>query len=267
MKISSRTSAILFATLVACQLLSGCSTTREPPTHVPLAPYAAVMVRVVNGDTLVLRNTRNQNIHTVRLLGLAAPISGQPFSADATAELRRLTENASLVATAVDRDDDGTLLVLLCNADQPFFHDWQYPECEIGDSVNLSIARDGLAWAHAGPSGAEAIVDAERTARADRIGIWQQLAPIPPWQWEALPADKKAAIRQSEFEARQRALTGPGGRGFAGPVMSPGATTPGAGVQQRAGRVTPTVQDDDYYWYFLGLTQSRQAGDLVAPER
>jgi endonuclease YncB( thermonuclease family) len=220
------------------------------------------MVRVVSGDTLVLRNTRNQSIHTVKLLGLAAPVSGQPFSPDATAELRRLTENKSLVATAVDRDENGTLLVLLCSADQPFFHDWQYPECEIGDSVNLSIARDGLAWAKAGQPGADAIVDVERTAREDRIGIWQQLAPIPPWQWQALPPEKKAAIRQSEYAVRQRTLTGPGGRGLAGSAVSPGA-----GVQPRAGRVTPTINEDDYYWYFLGLTQSRQAGELASPER
>ena len=220
----------------------------------PLAPYAAVSVRVISGDTLVLRNTRNQDLHSASLAGIAAPLAGQPYSADAATELRNLVEGHPLVVSAVSRDEDGLLLIRLCVSDQPFFQDWRYRECESSKSVNRALARDGLVWSDPRQQRDTDLHEAERQARVDRIGLWQQLAPIPPWQWEALPPTKKAAIRGAEYETRRRQLAGSG-------VALPGHRLPGSGVEQREGRVTPMVTEQDYYWYFLGQTRSQAVGN------
>ena len=87
----------------------------------PLAPYAAASVRTINGDTFVARNTRNQNIETVRLAGLPAPVGGQAFSSDAAYELQKLLDGSSLIISAVGHDANNHLLVFVCLSDEPFF--------------------------------------------------------------------------------------------------------------------------------------------------
>ncbi len=234
-------------------LAAACTTSRAPSPHVPVAPYGAVSIRTINGDTFVLRNTRNQNIETVRLAGLAAPIEGQAFRADAEYELQKLLDGSSLVVSAVGRDDNNQLLVYVCLSDAPFFKDWKYPPCDPDDSVNHSIVRDGLAWVDIHPAAQPAFSEAETRAKDDRAGLWQQLAPIPPWQWALMSPHKQSEIRQAEYESQSRAAAASGKsvpprprttprHSSAPSVSAPSGVSKGKGDEQST-----------YYWLFRGM--------------
>ena len=245
----TRYSIIFLFLLVA----TACTTSRAPTSHVPLAPYGAVSIRTINGDTIVLRNTRNQSIETVRLAGLTAPVEGQAFRADAEYELQKLLDGSSLVVSAVAHNEDKNLLVYVCLSDEPFFKDWKYPPCHPEDSVNHSIVRDGLAWVDTRQSAQPTLSKAESRAKEDRAGLWQQLAPIPPWQWTLMSPHKQSEIRQAEYESQSRKAAA------AGKSLPPWAGTTPRQVSATSGLDPSTASkgnDDDqaaYYWLFRGM--------------
>ncbi len=52
--------------------------------------------------------------------------------------------------------------------------------------VNREMVRQGYAWAYReylrGPYTSE-YIDAEREARNSHLGLWQQMNPLPPWEF------------------------------------------------------------------------------------
>jgi endonuclease YncB( thermonuclease family) len=245
----TRTSTILFFIVT----MTACTAARAPSAHVPVAPYAAAPVRTISGDTLVLRNTRNQNIETVRLAGLASPATGQAFSTDAAYELQKLIDSSSLIVSAVGRDENGHLLVYVCVSDEPFFKDWKYPPCKPEDSVNHSIIRDGLAWVDTRQPAEPRLREVETQSKEDRVGLWQQLAPIPPWQWTLMSPQKQAEIRQAEFESQSRKAATSGRSLPSWTVTPPGRVlAPSGSVPSNAPEGTNDEQAG-YYWLFRGM--------------
>jgi|tagenome__1003787_1003787.scaffolds.fasta_scaffold20914312_2 micrococcal nuclease len=127
-------------------------------------PCAAVtVVRVVDGDTLILRG-----LGRVRLIGLDAPetwLRHDCQGEEATRALRRLTPPGSPVHTAGDaerRDRYGRRLL--------------YVWTPAGEFVNAALVRKGLARAMPIPPDttfAPLIRRAEDTARHSRAGIWR----------------------------------------------------------------------------------------------
>jgi endonuclease YncB( thermonuclease family) len=244
-----RSSALLFLLMFA----TACTTQRVASPHVPLAPYAAVSVRTINGDTLILRNTRNQNIETVRLAGLAAPDAGQAFSADAAYKLQKLVDGSPLVISAVGHDDNNQLLVYVCLSDKPFFSDWKYPPCDPNDSVNFAMVRSGLAWVDTRQSAQPALSGAESLAQEDRVGLWQQLAPIPPWQWTLLSPQKQFGIRQAEQENQSRRAAVSGGSSPSWTGMAAEQPAPRSGSDPSPASTGVSDEQAAYYWLFRGI--------------
>lgn len=240
--------------LLLALLVAGCTSSRAPSPHVPLAPYAAVLVRTVSGDTVVLRNTRNQSIETHKLAGVAAPRGGQPFAADAAYELQTLLDGSPLIVSAVGHDQEGHLLVFVCKSEEPFFKNWQYPPCLSENSLNRLLVRDGLVWVDRRQHGHEELAVAEAQAKEEQIGLWQQVAPIPPWQWELLPSDKQIEIHQAASKSRSR-------QAVVGASFPPAATSPSSGLPPslpvRRGSRQPSADYEypAYYWFFLGLAR------------
>ncbi len=128
--------------------------------------FTGTVVAVHDGDTISVR-TRNETIR-IRLEGIDCPEYRQPFSARA----RRFT------STMVRRR---TVTV------EPRGHD-QYDRLLArvrvdGTELNEALVRKGLAWHYAGRTPDRVLADAERAARAARVGIWSQPNPVPPWEW------------------------------------------------------------------------------------
>ena len=133
---------------------------------------AGNIVRVVDGDTVVLEAAGHR--HRVRLAGIDAPERNQPWGETSTRELRRQVAGRAVVVDWYKKDRWGRLIGVVQLA---------------GDDVNLHMIDRGLAWhfkryaAEQHPADRAAYAAAEDTARAERLGLWSDPDPVPPWEW------------------------------------------------------------------------------------
>ena len=159
--------------LLTCLLVvaSGCG--RSPA---PASP-AWYVVSVHDGDTL--RAIDEQKVeHRVRLAGIDAPELGQPFGRVARDRLRELALRQQVAVQVHDRDRYGRDLATLEAG---------------GQDLGRQLVTEGLAWHFTRYSDDAGLAAAEAEARAAGRGLWADPQRVPPWQWRAGEAERKAA--------------------------------------------------------------------------
>jgi len=127
----------------------------------------ARVVSVHDGDTLTVLIERRQM--KVRLTDIDAPELRQPFGTRSKQSLSELCfgKIASLDVRGQDRYKRALAQVT----------------CE-GRDANAEQVRRGYAWTYvryAGPG--SPLLALENEARAAHRGLWQDSAPVPPWDW------------------------------------------------------------------------------------
>jgi micrococcal nuclease len=143
--------------------------------HCTAAPVAMEgrILRVLDGDSVVLRDEHG-SLHKIRLAGIDAPESRQPFGQQATALLRGLVLGGHVKALSYKNDRYGRTIATI------FLH---------GKDINLAIIEAGLAWhykkyASEQPrSEALAYARGELAARQNKLALWSDEKPIAPWEW------------------------------------------------------------------------------------
>jgi endonuclease YncB( thermonuclease family) len=147
--------------LVFLFALAGCATSPEPGTF--------KVTKVVDGDTIHAMDASKLTAK-VRLHGIDAPERGQPYSRSAKNALSKMAAGASIKMRVIDRDRYGRTVAMIYLLD--------------GTNVNKVMVEQGYAWWYRkyAPSyaGLEA---AERSARKQKLGLWADPNPIPPWEW------------------------------------------------------------------------------------
>jgi endonuclease YncB( thermonuclease family) len=131
------------------------------------------VVGVSDGDTIKVIDV-NKLQHKIRLAGIDAPESRQPFGTKAKEALAALVfdRDVELQCGKIDRYGRSVCVVLLA-----------------GQDINLRQVETGLAWwyrKYAGEQTAEqrrAYEAAEVDARGRTSGLWNDSNPIPPWEW------------------------------------------------------------------------------------
>lgn len=133
------------------------------------------VTRIVDGDTLVVGAGQGSGL-IVRLAGIDAPETDQPFGAQATAYLSDWVLNRTVVIEGTKRDRHDRLIAkLLLN----------------GQDVNLALLSQGYAWwfreyAHEqSPEDRARYEAAEASARGARLGLWGGPGAVAPWDWRA----------------------------------------------------------------------------------
>lgn len=129
-------------------------------------PLNGTVVAVHDGDTISVR-TRDETIR-VRLYGIDCPEYRQPFSARARQFTSKMVFKRDVTVRSEGTDQYDRLLGRV-------FVD--------GVELNEALVRNGLAWHYEIRASDRALAEAERYARAARIGIWSQPNPVPPWRW------------------------------------------------------------------------------------
>lgn len=153
------------------------------PTVIPEGEtLSARCVAVHDGDTLTLLKDGRTEVK-VRLDGIDAPELGQPFSRRSKESLSRLVfgKECSVLSMGADRYRRTIGRVSVEGVD-----------------VNLSLIREGLAWHYSRYDDREEYRDAERLARAARLGLWADARPIAPWDWRRLDKERRDALRAVE---------------------------------------------------------------------
>lgn len=128
------------------------------------------VVGVADGDTItVLRDGRDQV--KIRLYGIDAPESGQPFGKASKRNLAAMVYGQQVQVEVMDTDRYGRTVARV------FVH---------GEDVNAAQLRSGHAWLYRQYCRDRVCgewVELEATARSSGTGLWADDEPSPPWQW------------------------------------------------------------------------------------
>ncbi|NOX19953.1 MAG: thermonuclease family protein [Nitrospirae bacterium] len=144
------------------------------------------IVKVKDGDTVVISPLDGGQFFTCRLYGIDAPETpkytrrgrlrkpGQPYGKEASRELKRLIlgKTATVILTGA-KTYNREVCIIKYN----------------GIEINLEMVKRGYAWAYRRylkrPYASE-YINAERKARENRLGLWKQKNPVPPWEFRRL---------------------------------------------------------------------------------
>lgn len=137
---------------------------------------------VYDGDTLGIEG-KDKKIYSIRLQGVDAPENGQNYGKAARENLALLVRDKVVVVIVHDKDKlDRYIGSIYLN----------------GMDIGLRQVEAGMAW-HFKKYSYEQTADdrkryaqAEQKARTDRLGLWEDKAPVPPWEFRG---DDTADVR------------------------------------------------------------------------
>lgn len=125
------------------------------------------VVSVVDGDTVSVLNAAGQAM-AVNLFGVDAPEKSQAYGEQA----RR-----ALLALVLDRE------VRVVDRGQDRFADTLVDLYVGGTWVNLELVRAGWGWYVKEDKPDARLVEAEKAAREQHVGLWRERNPVAPWDW------------------------------------------------------------------------------------
>lgn len=131
------------------------------------------VVGVTDGDTVTVLDASNSQ-WKVRLMGIDAPEKNQAYGNKAKQSLSDLIFNKQVTVKYRKKDRYGRLI----------------GKIEVGGvDANLEQIKAGLAWHYREYEKEQIAMDratyaqSENQAKVNRLGLWADTAPIPPWDW------------------------------------------------------------------------------------
>lgn len=142
------------------------------PTSTDAAPsregsFTDRVVGVIDGDTITVM--LNGHGEKVRLHGVDAPEKAQPFGQRAKQFVSDLAFGKDVTVRPMTKDRYGRMVAEVILPD--------------GKSLNQELVRQGMAWWYRQYSTDEALRELEEKARADKLGLWSDQSPTPPWEF------------------------------------------------------------------------------------
>lgn len=167
-------SFFLFLSLVLALPLTAFSAGAEPEQAA--APWQGIVLEVRDGDSVLVlpfrKNNKKRKPATVRLYGVDAPELGQTFGPDAHQWLAdRLPRGTRVEVIPYDRDQYGRVVGVVRHRNE---------------DVNAAMVAEGLAWVYWRYCKQAFCRDwkaAEKLARSQKKGLWQDNKPLQPERW------------------------------------------------------------------------------------
>jgi len=133
-----------------------------------------VVVAIADGDTLTVLDAAQQQ-HKVRFAFIDAPEKAQPYGQRARQELSQQVFRQQVRVDVIEQDRYGR------NVGRVWLQ---------GADINLHMVQQGYAWHYRqyaqktqSSGDFERYQQAQQQAEAQRLGLWQQATPQPPWDW------------------------------------------------------------------------------------
>jgi endonuclease YncB( thermonuclease family) len=139
----------------------------------PQQAITGKVVGVSDGDTITVLDA-NKRQHKIRLVGIDAPESSQAFGSRSKQSLSDLVFGKTVTVTSWEKDRYGRTLGTVTLD---------------GKDINLEQVERGMAWFYRQyakaiqPEDSKTCEQAERAAREEKIGLWADASPVPPWDF------------------------------------------------------------------------------------
>lgn len=130
----------------------------------PLFAFPAKVIKISDGDTITILQDKQQT--KVRLYGIDAPEKKQDYGQKSKQFLASLIAGQVVEVEPKGKDRYKRTLGII-----------HYK----GQDINAQMVKNGYAWAYVKYS--KIYVDQEKTARKNKLGLWQSSDPTPPWEW------------------------------------------------------------------------------------
>ena len=126
------------------------------------------VVKVSDGDTITVLDEAKHSIR-VRVWGIDAPESKQAYGQASRRHLAERIAGQDVRLEVRGKDRYGRVLAVVWLGDE---------------NENLLQLCNGFAWHYvAYAKKATEYADAEKNAREQRLGLWKEPSPIPPWEF------------------------------------------------------------------------------------
>ena len=129
--------------------------------------FSGKLVKVIDGDTIEVMH--DGKAERIRLAQIDCPEKNQPFGQAAKRYVLDVAAH-KIVKVQVETVDRYGRTV-----GEVFLPD--------GSNLNKKIVGAGYAWQYKRYSKDPEYADLELGARVQRLGLWQEKNPIPPWKW------------------------------------------------------------------------------------
>lgn len=134
--------------------------------------------RVIDGDTIEI--LKDDEFVKVRLHGIDAPERTQKYGIEATDKVIELLHPVNMITVNIlDKDRYGRYIATVHTNDEDMVKVNSYGGVR-GD-VGLILVDQGLAWHYKKYSDSKELEAAENYARTNKLGLWSEEDPIPPW--------------------------------------------------------------------------------------
>lgn len=127
----------------------------------------AEVVGIVDGDTVKVLDV-GKVLHRIRLDQIDAPEIRQAFGQKSKQHLSALIFRKKVAIVWDSKDRYGRILGTI------------YYQ---GENVNYQMVKDGYAWAYTKYLREQEYRVAQSYAQQNRLGLWREANPIPPWVW------------------------------------------------------------------------------------
>jgi len=173
----------------------------EPPTPPDATPAATAqaneitgkVVGIIDGDTIDILTADKTTIR-IRLNGIDAPETGQPFGRNAKQYLSEFIGGQIVRVVTHGEDRYGRTIgdVYLKDDGGPN----ALPGATLPDwEINRELVQQGLAWHYKKYSTDINLEMDEITARDAKLGLWSDDRHVPPWDWRKLSKEERDKLR------------------------------------------------------------------------
>jgi endonuclease YncB( thermonuclease family) len=142
--------------------------------------WTGTVTKVYDGDTIEVIYARVRT--KVRLYGIDCPERTQNFGKEARDFTRKMVFKKKVEVTPVSRDRHGNTLAWVALYDR---------------KLNYELLKAGLAWhfdQHAPP---RKLAGLEAEARKNKVGLWREPEPTPPWEFRASQEEEDKSSGQA----------------------------------------------------------------------
>jgi endonuclease YncB( thermonuclease family) len=148
--------------------------------------FAGKVIAVTDGDTIKV--VHDGNIEKIRLSDIDCPEKSQPFGNQAKNFTSSMVFGNTVIihSRGTDRYERTIGDVLLPN----------------GTDLNRALVKNGFAWWYQRYSKDESYRQLEASARNQRIGLWQDVNPLPPWIYRKMEAANRSRNKQPAISRR-----------------------------------------------------------------